>query len=509
MYKTIRWFVVGILLLGGCKNQQQTIITVDSQKVISNNFIGNGVQWDAYPHADADDAEWGHLMTDAKWDMVFHRLDFMKPQLVRVMDQAQWRYLKGFDKDGKPILDFRTQEVQSLEKLLDYCQKNNITVVFGEWGCPYHVHDQGKFTKYLTGANDPKWIGMITEYLKYLIVQKNYTCLKYYVLVNEPNGYWASTDGDWNQWKEGVEMLHDSLVKNGLADKISIAGPDAVPGYDNPKSQYTGYQWVTESIKQLNPIIGCYDIHGYPGKDFVRSGKFSSYYAPLSKLSAQVGKPIIFGEIGFDKSTEANQKRVAADPNASPDSQMSVYDYDYGIDMADVVIQSMNIGFDGAAAWDLDDAMHTNNDAGDKSQLKRWGMWNSLGTELCHNPADENIRPWFYTWSLMCRYFPHGTKIVETDCSKAKGIRAVTGINGNELTTAMINRSDSTQTITIRVPDMQQKVVAKEYKYTEKVRKVNDDGFPVPVREFNTRPSDGITVTLPAQGFILVTTLKD
>ena len=40
--------------------------------------IGNGVQWSAYPHADTENAEWGKLMTDEKWQMVFDRLDYMK-----------------------------------------------------------------------------------------------------------------------------------------------------------------------------------------------------------------------------------------------------------------------------------------------------------------------------------------------------------------------------------------------------------------------------------------------
>lgn len=60
------------------------------------------------------------------------------------------------------------------------------------------------------------------------------------------------------------------------------------------------------------------------------------------------------------------------------------------------------------AAWDLDDAMHTKGDTGDKTQMKRWGFWNILGTELHGNPADENIRPWYYAWSWLCRFMAGG-----------------------------------------------------------------------------------------------------
>ncbi|HEU5374927.1 MAG TPA: hypothetical protein VFV38_05780, partial [Ktedonobacteraceae bacterium] len=47
-------------------------------------------------------------------------------------------------------------------------------------------------------------------------------------------------------------------------------------------------------------------------------------------------------------------------------------------------------GASGAAAWDLDDAMHN----------KVWGMWN-----IVDEPAP---RPWYYAWSLLSRYFPAG-----------------------------------------------------------------------------------------------------
>ncbi len=160
-----KWIFV-VIILAGCSGEKSKIIQIYPEKVITKSIIGNGVQWDAYPNADAPDAEWGLLMTDKKWEMLYHRLDYMKPQLVRVMDQATWRYLKGFDNKGEPILDFDTPEIKSLQKLLDYCQKNDITVLFGEWGNPAPLRKTGgKVSGHFTGANDPKWIGIIVKYL--------------------------------------------------------------------------------------------------------------------------------------------------------------------------------------------------------------------------------------------------------------------------------------------------------------------------------------------------------
>lgn len=508
--KLLNKIFVTIFVLAGWSCTSSKIVQIYPNKVITDDFIGNGVQWSAYPHADAPDAEWGKLMTDKKWEMVFHRLDYMKPKLVRVLDQANWRYLKGFDKKGEPILDFDSPEIKSLQKLLDYCQKNEITVLFGEWGCPYQLHDTGAgFSGRFTGANDPKWIGIIVKYLDNLINIKGYTCLKYYNLVNEPNGSWASTNGNWDEWSEGVKMLNKALPTAGLAGKISIAGPDAVAAYDNPVSRYSGIEWVAESARQLNDCIGVYDIHAYTNYDLVRSGKFSGFYGDIARLAKKVNKPIIFGEIGFDKSTKENIQRIKTDKNASEDSQMSVYDFSYGIDMADAAIQIMNSGFSGAAAWDLDDAMHTNGDKGDKTQLKRWGFWNSLGTELCNNPDDEKIRPWFYSWSLICRYFPTGIKIAESDSTGIKGLRLVAGIKDNDITVAVVNNSSINQKINMKISKTASPKIFKKYIYSDKLRPVDTDNFPVPQeKNIINKPEKIMVVEIPANSFVLYTTLN-
>ncbi|UII20690.1 hypothetical protein [Fulvivirga ligni] len=486
-------------------SSQKDLVSIYPDQVISDEFIGNGVEWSAYPHADADDAEWGLLMTDAKWQKVFDRLDFMQPRIARVMDQANWRYLEGFDDKGEPILNFESQEMKSLYKLLDYCQEHNVTVILGEWGQPYKVHDpQLHMEDKFTGANDPNWIKIITANLKNLIQNKQYTCIKYYNLVNEPNGYWASTDGDWEQWKEGITMLNTSIKEAGLSDHIAVIGPDATP-YNNDKSKYTGYNWAIEAVRQLGNVLGAYDVHDYPQKDFVRSGEFGQHYKEMVSFADSVNeKPFIFGEIGFEKYVEGNIKRYEADSFASPDSQLGIYDYDYGVDMADAVIQAMNAGFDATLAWGLDDAMHTNGDSGDKHQLKKWGMWNILGTELTGDSTEENIRPWFYTWSLMCRYFPGEMNIVKSDSVPAKNVRMTAGVFGKYMSMAIVNNSDSTANFTVHPGNLGEGATFKKFLYTEKQRHKDENGFPKPV-ETDLKGSTALEVEVPARSFVLYT----
>src|SRR5699024_1925683 len=140
---------------------------------------------------------------------------------------------------------------------------------------------------------------------------------------------------------------------------------------------------------------------------------------------------------------KANASRIKADPFAADDSQMHVYDAFYGIDMADATIQVMLAGFGGVTYWDLDDAMYNDDGSSSSTKLKRWGFWNILGSEKFHNPDDEKIRPWFYTTSLLCRYFPSGSTIYDVTLPKPvkSGLRAIAGMRNGKVTIAIVNSS--------------------------------------------------------------------
>ena len=85
--------------------------------------------------------------------------------------------------------------------------------------------------------------------------------------------------------------------------------------------------------------------------------------------------------------------------------------------MSDYLLQTMRAGIGGVSAWDLDDSMHPQAKIAPTPanphayNLKVWGFWNTLGGVM-GKPEDENLRPWFYPWSLLCRSFPRGMKMV-------------------------------------------------------------------------------------------------
>ena len=150
LYSTIPIFVIGVSL-AFFKEPKRIEVRCNQVDIIDHPFMGHGVQWSAYPHADSESSEWGLLMTDEKWQLLYDRLDYVKPRIIRVMISASWRYFRGLDEKGRPIVDYENQEVRSLRKLLDYCQSRDIPVLFWGMGCAKSWARDEKRRKYSLG----------------------------------------------------------------------------------------------------------------------------------------------------------------------------------------------------------------------------------------------------------------------------------------------------------------------------------------------------------------------
>jgi hypothetical protein len=200
-------------------------------------------------------------------------------------------------------------------------------------------------------------------------------------------------------------------------------------------------------------------MHAYPGQHYVRSGKFEK---TLKSLKEKVDKPIILGEAGYKYFSDpadaalANEyrKRVEGHPfTKGSDCNMLVYDDFYALDMPLLLISVMNAGFSGAAAWMLDDSMHSNGDSGRTEDIKLWGMWNTLGGTVFGDPSQEEIRPWYYTWSLMCRCFPAGSRIVKLEGKMPEGVAGTAAVlPDGTYSVALVNFGDRDLFVNLNLP---------------------------------------------------------
>ena len=488
--------ILSALLLGlasACTQKEVVTVTI-SPEVANAGYIGNGAEWDPYDEAGA----WGSSVSDEDWETLYKRLDFMKPQYVRCMINSPFRYY-----DPETGKYDKTRNIESISRLLKYCTERGITVAYGEYNPPTWDMKQ-----------DQKWVDMSVDYLNYLVNDLGFSCIKNFIIFNEPDGDWASTNGDYEMWKQMLFRFHKKMKEYpGLAEKVTFAGPDVVADYKNSHSAYGTDGWLKQTAADADSLIGIYDIHSYPGQAEVRSGKYSDMLAGYKELIPE-GKKIVLGEAGFKYWREADSllmaeynRRVEGHPfTKGSDCNMLCYDYFYGLDMPLLAMEVMNAGYSGMAVWMLDDSMHSCGDSGKTEDVKIWGFWNILGKEVFNKPDEEEIRPWFYSWSLMCRYFPTGTDILHSSVTSAdQDIYVVAGTYKGKLTIALVNVGEKDKTVRIALPQPMEN--ASFYVYEENNQAKDADGFPIPSKE-GLKLKDSYETTLKAQTFQLLTDIK-
>ena len=459
-------FISLLLTAAGCSRPITLRLT---DEVINPCYLGNGVEWDPYDEA----LSWGSEVSEADWNKLFKRLDYMQPQYVRCMINSPFTYF-----DGKGFKDERN--AASLKKLLGYCQSNGILVVYGEYNPP---------TWEMKASRD--WVKASVKHLDWLVGENGFTCIKHFVIFNEPDGDWASTNGDFAFWKQMVQNFQAEMNRYPALAGVTLAGPDAVIDYKNPASAYDARGWLSATVADV-PEIGLYDMHAYPGQRYVRSGEFQK---TLKGMKETVGdRPIILGEAGYKyfsdpaDSALAQQywKLVEGHPyTKGSDCNMLVHYPFYALDMPLLLMSVMNAGFSGAAAWMLDDAMHSSGDSGKTEDVKLWGMWNILGSEVFGDPSQEEVRPWYYTWSLMCRHFPAGSEIRKLSGNLPEGVAATAAVlPDGSYSVALVNFGDKDRIIRLEFPAGTAGYTLTTFK--DKLEKTQLDGatFELPYQSF-------------------------
>ena len=255
--KRLLIFIVIFILSASCKKDTGSGAVISDTKndltikssLINQSFVGNGAQWGGYDILNS----WtgSPTLSASDWDKLFKRVRFMRPPIVRIMVSAGWNYLINnvFDPSkSDPVLI----------KILDFCQAEGISVLLGEWG-----HAGGT-------SIDQTWLENSAKFLEYLLNTKKYTCIKYFNMVNEPNGSWSSINGNYALWKTLIDQFSAKLTDKGIASAIKIIGPDVAVWDANLTS------WVINTNFDLGAKIGAYDIHTYPTDIQVQEGTYQT-----------------------------------------------------------------------------------------------------------------------------------------------------------------------------------------------------------------------------------------
>lgn len=467
------------------------------ESVISRGFVGIGTQLGGYDSL--NELIQSPTLSEQDWKQIFDRLKFMRPGLVRFMGSRGWNY--SINGQYNP-----SKSEHILFKMLDFCQTENINVIWGEWG-----HTGGT-------SVDMTWLNQSISFLDYLVNTKGYTCIKYFTMLNEPQGTWSSNGGSYTLWKDLILKTRQVMRSKGLLNKVSLLAPDVSIGRAEFDNNSVG-NFITNTINDVDSIIGSYCYHLYPTPERVLAGKLASKMT-VHKNILPFQKDALITELGYVYDTNTTKGRInddliAADPYAASNANMMVYEASYGVDIAAAIIQLMNIGYKGAVVWRLDDVMYTTSVATNNIKLTRWGFWNSLGAEKFNNPNDEKLRPWFFTMSLLSRYFPAESTILNVNIPTKTGLYAVAGRKGGKYSIAVVNMGTTSQSFDLSLPGGKFFNSMNHYKYiahtgSNFTGQTDTNGFAIPFKteDVDLSSEKSYSINIEANSFILMTNME-
>ncbi len=370
-------------------------IAFTSDDIINSSFGGLGVEWGAYENTDK--------LIENGWEKIIDHMDHLGPARIRLMINYDW-FCQNFDDKGDDdktndtwTYNFSNKYAANMFDILDYCQVHGIDVAYGCWNVIGDLkNDIWNMMEEVT--SDIRWARISADVLDYLVHQKGYSCIKWFVSSNEPNwlGYEGSSKNfknTYEKWEQGIKNVRKALDDIGLTN-IGIIGGDT-----------TGYagtdEYFTNIANNIPDLVADYGAHLYLSNYDVDRGNMLTevrgMVKKIKKLDSEAGKsrPFEIWEAGF------------LDGKTILDSQTAITACSYGVRMTDYTIQCLAAGLDGVVYWDFDDAMHfmyTNNGA----VPKEWGMFSSLAEA---SAAKQELRPWYHSSSLLCHLIKKGNKI--------------------------------------------------------------------------------------------------
>lgn len=215
------------------------------------------------------------------WQQLYHHASWLGLNWMRV-ELAQLMY-----EPGRGRFDWDNDEMQTLYKILEWCQQNKADVFLQqmwaevEWNAYPGVHPLISTPRSLTDHAE----GLATL-VDYLIHKKKFSCIRWVCIANEPPG------GTWGYWwttgsypcvpfTAGLRAARQEFDRRGI--KIPISGPDwtDLPPFDAGKIDFDDY-------------VGSYDIHSYQGV----SAKSAEILAQWAAWAHAHDKPFFLSEMG-------------------------------------------------------------------------------------------------------------------------------------------------------------------------------------------------------------------
>ncbi|NOY58315.1 MAG: T9SS type A sorting domain-containing protein, partial [Calditrichaeota bacterium] len=326
---------------------------------------------------------------------------------------------------------------------------------------------------WITAPNDlDEWAENVTALLDYLFHQKNYSCIKYLTLSNEPNpphqGFWTPDRINKKLWyREMYKRTAQRLRAKHLREKVRLIGADEADTDD--------FSWFIYMAQHADSVIDVLASHtyafdidqpDYPAK--IRS--WVQQRTGLIAASAPSGTPFFVTEFGTNN---------GIGPYQNPD----VDTFARGFFLVDFAVNAINEGTSLLSYWTLHDIWYQ------FGQLMQLGLW-------AYKDKDWQLRPSWFAWSTLSHIVRKGDKVVYAQVGQPENISAV-ALRGADGRTKLVvtNRSNRKFAVRFFIENAAGKEFSKYVYDQATISSVNEDYLPLS----QTLILSGATDTLSAQ----------
>ncbi len=454
-----------------------------------------GVELD--PHFFSQNVTRDDASKESDWQYVVDRVTKMEIQKFRVMVLPPW-YEPVNDNEDPHVTDwskftFESPEMQSLYKVLDLAQEQDMEVCIVIWGCPTGVslldpnyaHVKRCF---MSDPNKGGWISGPTDYdewaesyaalIRYLIEEKGYTCINEITPMNEPDGGPLLTS---TEYIEMAKVLDARFKKEGLRDKVRFNLSDNTD---------TRTFYLIDCAENLQNVADIFNSHTYIFGYETPNQEIYDWERNNVEISAGAGKRHLVGEFGSNQTVGATRQR-------------DIDLYARGVLMTRLALNFFNAGAAGISYWSLIDQYY-GKDA-DYQQMQQLGLWKYIKeayrTDSTYEriQQDYEVRPQYHSYSLLTRFLKPGADIYPLDLGEDFAIGTAFQNENGKWTYVFANGTNETKHIAINNENVKGKF--EVYRYEESSLPQNDDLITAS-ETINTR-SNKLKVEVRANSMIL------
>ena len=475
--------------------KDENVVVFTANDKVQASFGGLGVEWGTYEDTDK--------LVEGGWDTIIRHMDHLGAARIRLMTNYDW-FCQNFDDKGTAdknddtwTYNFANKYANNMFEILNYCETHQIDVAFGAWNVIANLsEDEDEWGMMEDVTSDIRWAKISADFLDFLVNQKGYTCIKWFVNSNEPNytgveGRSKNYNNTYEKWQQGVINVRNALDKAGL-QQVGIIGGDTT-GLEGTREYFFG---IAKNIPEKVADYGC---HLYLSNLAIDHGDLFTNIDTIYRELKEVDK-----SLGSTKQADIWEAGLL-DGKTTLDSQALIQTSNYAVRMTDYTIQCLAAGVNGIVYWDFDDAMHfmyTEN----TMTPKEWGMFSSLAEA---NAKKQELRPWYHTSSLMCHMMKKGNQIYSTVHSgetPEQTFRSLCSISPDHKQGGYlaVNTGAKKLTKTFRIEEKVQGDKLYIYTFNENGYRLNSDGYIEPNDIIDGSLNDKLTIDVPSGSAIFV-----